>query len=371
MSEELARALVEAKAAFRKSWATLIEQQGFSFEVAQFDTEARRRHMALWDLLIKALKTGRYDDYLAALERDGRMQARSSTRVEAIVNQMIIFMNLIWDVVSDTPATQNNPQVLKLLGDRLNQLRARATTAIITGYQDEARRVQEELARESVQARRERIERTSLQDLIKSVHAFKLNRYAKAATVFSPGDNRNDFYFIMKGRIRLYEFLPDGRAITVSILGVNDVFAQTTGVGSYFRDVYAETMSDAIVACIPEGSLSSLMEQSPLLGQRIIDSFSQQISQSQLLIEGLLGRDVAVRLVNILLKLADEFGMHNAEGQLCIDLGLTHQELADMIGSNRVTVTRKLLELQKKNLISVHNRTIHLLDKRSLEGMVA
>jgi CRP/FNR family transcriptional regulator, cyclic AMP receptor protein len=174
----------------------------------------------------------------------------------------------------------------------------------------------------------------------------------------------------MMGRVRLYEILPDGRAITLSILGVNDVFAQSNNQNNYFHDIYAECMKESIVASIQESALEMLMEQSPLLGSRIIYSFSQQLSQSQVLIEGLLGRDVSLRLINILLKLALEFG--TAEGnRVTIDLGLTHQELADMIGSNRVTVTRKLLELQKKKLIDVQNRTISLLDKKALEELVA
>jgi CRP/FNR family transcriptional regulator len=371
MSEELAKALTEAKVAFRKKWGEMIEQRGFSFEVAKFDPEVRRRHMAMWDLLLKALKTGRYEDYLLALDREGRVQARASSRIESVVGQTSEMMNLVWEVISSTSTIEANPSLLKPLTEKLNGLRSRAETAILTGYMDESRQIQEELAAESAEARRQRLERTSLQDLIKSVHAFKLTRYRESQKIFQPGDNRSVLYFVMMGRIRLYEILPDGRAITLSILGVNDVFAQSNNQNSYFHDIYAETMKDSIVACIQESSLETLMEQSPLLASRIIYSFSQQLSQSQILIEGLLGRDVSLRLVNILLKLATEFGVVQSDGTVSIELGLTHQELADMIGSNRVTVTRKLIELQKKKLINVQNRIIQLVDRRALQELVA
>jgi CRP/FNR family transcriptional regulator, cyclic AMP receptor protein len=370
MSEELAKALMEAKATFRKKWAELIEQRGYGFEVSKFDGDTRRRHAALWEQLVRALKIGRYDDYLVLLEREGRVQARCSTRIEAVVSQMSAMMNMMWDVISSTPTVEVNPGLLKPITERLNNLRARAESSILNGYLDENRLIQEELAAESAEARRLRLERSSLQDLVKSVHAFKLQRYHEGHKIFQPGDNRSILYFVMMGRVRLYEILPDGRAITLSILGVNDVFAQSNNQNNYFHDIYAECMKESIVASIQESALEMLMEQSPLLGSRIIYSFSQQLSQSQVLIEGLLGRDVSLRLINILLKLALEFG--TAEGnRVTIDLGLTHQELADMIGSNRVTVTRKLLELQKKKLIDVQNRTISLLDKKALEELVA
>jgi CRP/FNR family transcriptional regulator, cyclic AMP receptor protein len=371
MTEELAKALMEAKATFRKKWAELSEQRGYGFEVAKFDAETRRRHAALWEQLVRALKIGRYDDYLVLLEKEGRVQARSSTRIEAVVSQMSAMMNMMWDVISSTPTVEAQPILLKPITERLNNLRSRAESSILNGYLDENRLIQEELAAESAESRRLRLERSSLSDLIKSVHAFKLRRYQDGQKIFQPGDNRAILYFVMVGRVRLYEILPDGRAITLSILGVNDVFAQSNNHNSYFHDIYAECMGESIVAAIQESALEMLMEQSPMLGSRIIYSFSQQLSQSQILIEGLLGRDVSLRLINILLKLATEFGTAAVGNKVTIDLGLTHQELADMIGSNRVTVTRKLLELQKKKLIDVQNRTISLLDKKALEELVA
>lgn len=372
MNDELAKALTEAKAAFRKKWGDMIEQHGYGFEVARFDAEVRRRHMVLWDQLLKALRTNRFDEYLAHLEREGRYQARGATRIEAVVTQVSAFMNMVWEVIISTPSVETNPALLRPITEKLNILRARAESSMLNGYIDESRIIQEELANESNESRRLRLERTSLPDLIKSIQAFKLNRYKEGQKIFQPGDNRSVLYFVMVGRVRLYEILPDGRAITLSILSVNDVFAQFINHNSYFHDIYAEAMKDSIVASIQESSLETLMEQSPMLASRIIYSFSQQLSQSQILIEGLLGRDVSLRLINILLKLANEFGVSSKEGdQIAIELGLTHQELADMIGSNRVTVTRKLIELQKKNLIAVQNRTIYILDRQALEDMVA
>lgn len=371
MSEELAKALMEAKATFRKKWSELIEQRGYGFEVAKFDPEVRRRHMALWDQLLKALKTNHDSDYLSFLEREGRLQARASSRIEAVISQLSAMMNLIWDVISSTPSIESNPGLLRPLTEKMNVLRTRAESSILNGFIDETRIIQEELAAESSEVRRLRLERTSLQDLIKSVYAFKMVRYQQSQMIFQPGDNRSVLYFVMTGRVRLYEILPDGRAITLSILGVNDVFAQSSNQNNYFHDVYAEAMKDSIVAAIQESALENLMEQSPLLASRIIYSFSQQLSQSQVLIEGLLGRDVSLRLVNILLKLATEFGVDTPNNGVSIELGLTHQELADMIGSNRVTVTRKLIELQKKKLIKVENRTIFLLNKQALQDMSA
>jgi CRP-like cAMP-binding protein len=62
-------------------------------------------------------------------------------------------------------------------------------------------------------------------------------------------------------------------------------------------------------------------------------------------------RDTAVRLVTALYTLAKGFGRPTADGMTAIALPLTHQALANMIGSNRVTVTRKLIELQRDGVV--------------------
>jgi len=126
VAEDLARALAEAKPVFRKKWSILIDQRGYGFEVAKFDSDVRKRHMALWDQLIRALRTGRYDDYLTLLEKEGRLQARGSTRIEAVVGQMSTMMNMMWDIISNTSMVEINPTLLKPITERFNTLRSRA-----------------------------------------------------------------------------------------------------------------------------------------------------------------------------------------------------------------------------------------------------
>lgn len=372
MSQELASALNDAKPVFRRRWSELVTQRQYDFEVADFSPQVRRRHMALWENLIKGLHTERYEPYLALVEAEGRLQARALSRVESVVSQLTEIMNLVWDVLSTMPAFETDPRLLRPLTEKLNLLRSRAESALLTGFVDENRLIQEELAKESQLSRRYRLEQTSLAELIKSVQSFRLVRYDTGQLIFQPGDRgAGVLFFVMNGQVRLYELLPDGRSISLSILSTNDVFTQSNNRNSYFHDVYAEAMSPTIVARIDEKALENLMIEAPLLAERIIHSFSQQLSQSQTLIQGLLGRDIAARMVKLLLKLAEEFGVSQSDGGVSIGLSLTHQELADMIGSNRVTVTRKLLELQKKHLIKVENHTISIVNLQTLEELAS
>ena len=103
----------------------------------------------------------------------------------------------------------------------------------------------------------------------------------------------------------------------------------------------------------------------------MISNFARRLTESQVLIEDLMNNSINLRLYRTLLELAREFGRTpRAENSVVIDVPLTHQRLADMTGSNRVTVTRKLLELQKRGLIAARGSgSIEILDLRALERL--
>ena len=75
------------------------------------------------------------------------------------------------------------------------------------------------------------------------------------------------------------------------------------------------------------------------------------------MIETLAHRDMGSRLVSFLLILCRDFGIPSSEG-ITIDLKLSHQAIAEAIGSTRVTVTRLLGDLREKRMISIHKKKI-------------
>jgi CRP/FNR family transcriptional regulator, cyclic AMP receptor protein len=109
----------------------------------------------------------------------------------------------------------------------------------------------------------------------------------------------------------------------------------------------AEAMVDSTIAIVDTDSLASIIADSPELAAAMVNGMSRRLTELQTLVEHLLVRDTAVRLATTLLALANRFGRPTADGMIAIALPVTHQSLAGMIGSNRVTVTRKLLELQE------------------------
>ena len=181
---------------------------------------------------------------------------------------------------------------------------------------------------------------------------------SSAATVsFKPGDEVFDarsghgmVFIVRSGCVRLYKQLPKGRSINLGILGPNTVFTQedTTGIAS---GAIAESMVDSTILLVPVEELANVIATSPELAASMVTGMTRRLTEMQTLIEHLLVRNVSIRLAVTLITLATRFGRPAGDGFTQITIPVTHISLANMIGSNRVTVSRKLIELQAAGLM--------------------
>jgi len=175
--------------------------------------------------------------------------------------------------------------------------------------------------------------------------------YTKGQEIFGPGGGGGLVYIVRSGLVRLYKNLPDGRSINLGLLGPNTVFTQEDAYDGFSTGACAEALVDATLSIVDADDLASLIADSPELASAVVHGMTRRLTELQTMVEHLLVRDTSVRLVTTLFTLAVGFGRPTADGMTAITLPLTHQSLANMIGSNRVTVTRKLLELQELGLV--------------------
>ncbi len=112
------------------------------------------------------------------------------------------------------------------------------------------------------------------------------------------------------------------------------------------------------------------LENNPDLSRLMLQGLSSRILQTEMMIETLAHRDMASRLVSFLLILCRDFGIPSPNG-VTIDLKLSHQAIAEAIGSTRVTVTRLLGELRQDELITITKKKITVHDPVSLSQQFA
>ena len=115
-----------------------------------------------------------------------------------------------------------------------------------------------------------------------------------------------------------------------------------------------------IVTIITGGFISAIS-----IGLLLLQGLSSRILQTETMIETLTHRDMSSRLVSFLMVLCRDFGVASEKG-ITIDLRLSHQAIAEAIGSTRVTITRLLGDLKDSGLLNIERKKITVFDPIAL-----
>jgi CRP-like cAMP-binding protein len=194
--------------------------------------------------------------------------------------------------------------------------------------------------------------------------------FRRGEQLFARDTGHGIVYIVRAGCIRIYKVLPDRRQITLALLGPNTLFAQEDSSNRIATGAVAEALTDATVAMVAAGALVNIVENSPQLAAAIVNGMTRRLTELQTLVEQLLIRDTTVRLATTLLTLADLFGKRTTDGLTTIAFPVTHQTLANLIGANRVTVTRRIRELQDQGLVRPIGRNALAVDAGPLRHYV-
>lgn len=132
------------------------------------------------------------------------------------------------------------------------------------------------------------------------------------------------------------------------------------------RSATAETTEPTELFVLKRKDFEHFLEKNPRVTIKLLDVVMNRLRKANEMIEDLSFLDVRSRIMKRILRLAKEFGQVHGEGVL-IDVKLTHQQMADMVGSIRETVTKVLLELQDEHLIFIDKKKIIIRDIKELE----
>ncbi len=191
--------------------------------------------------------------------------------------------------------------------------------------------------------------------------------YERNKTIFFPGDPAERIYFLTKGAVKLSRVYEAGEEITVALLRENSVFgvlSLLTGERSD-RFYHAVAFTPVELLSLQGDQVNQALMENPNLSALMLRGLSSRILQTEMMIETLAHRDMGSRLVSFLLILCRDFGVPGNTG-ITVDLKLSHQAIAEAIGSTRVTVTRLLGDLREKDMISIHKKKITVHDPVTL-----
>lgn len=190
--------------------------------------------------------------------------------------------------------------------------------------------------------------------------------YRKKTVIFSEGEAKEAVYFIHNGMVKTYKTDENGHEQIVSFLKSGDLFPHT---GFFHKSVYpatAETITDSLLLAIPIRSFEQLLLSTPSIAVKVMAVMSEKIAELQKKIQELSGQDVQNRAVSFLLHMAEKYGVLSGNA-ISIDLPITHQEIANSIGTSRETVNRLLNQLRKEQILEIKKNKLIILDIERLK----
>lgn len=195
-----------------------------------------------------------------------------------------------------------------------------------------------------------------------------VQHYAKGDFVFRSGVADSNVYFLRVGKIKVHHLSPVGREVILWFCFPGEIFGLAEVAGGGDRVVNAQV-------CLPSEVLVIAQERFRhfLVGHPQAASLSMQVLASRLRALGemcmdLISNDVRTRVVKLILRLSTCYGSR-VGNETFLDIMLTHQEIADMIGTTRQTVTSSLSTLKRQGILGIDHHRIHVKNHELLNGL--
>jgi len=172
----------------------------------------------------------------------------------------------------------------------------------------------------------------------------------KGTLILSPDKPLEALFLLKKGQVRLYRMNQNGKQFTVDILVDGNIFGETSTLSLTDDQIYAEAMTDTYLCILSKSDFEKFIEQNPKIAIKFINILSTRLKEIYSMSEKIALGDVKNRILYLLLKLSEKTGKRKNEWQT-IDMKLTHQDVANMIGSTRETTSGVMSQLKKEGYI--------------------
>lgn len=193
----------------------------------------------------------------------------------------------------------------------------------------------------------------------------RMRTFPRGTFVYAPRDSADAVLLLASGRVEVHTITDDGKRAILAFIEPGEVFGELAVLGAGTREEYAEACEAATVVLMPTEAFGELIQTHASLSLAVTKLIGLRRRRLERRLKSLLFRSTRQRLIHALLDLAEEYGQSTPQG---VELGirLSHQQLANLIGSTRESVTIALGELQAEKCLRVGRRRIVLTNLEAL-----
>ncbi len=187
--------------------------------------------------------------------------------------------------------------------------------------------------------------------------------YKKGNIIYREGSRLTGFYCITRGILKIFKTGIDGKEQIIRFVKKGDIIAYRSLLSQELACTTAKVIDEAVLCHIPYQTLLYLIQNNWQFSHHMLQIACRELREANDYITDIAQKTVRERLAEVLLLLKDNFNLDNTN---TLQISLTREELANMVGTATESVIRLLSEFKQDKLIDLQGRKIKFLDVAKL-----
>lgn len=194
--------------------------------------------------------------------------------------------------------------------------------------------------------------------------------YARKKEIFLEGDNPDWFYIVMSGKVKVTKISSDGREIIMEVISPCDFFGGFAVLKGFPFPANAVAMEDSEILKLSRKDFLKVIDRFPSVMYSITSNLGERTRGLHETLKNIALERVESRIAALLVKLADRTGDGVNAGETVINMRVTKQDMADMVGTTVETAIRVMSRFRKSGLIADKNGRIAIKDMEALKALI-
>ncbi len=189
---------------------------------------------------------------------------------------------------------------------------------------------------------------------------------ARGRLVYRVNDPAEYVYLLESGRMKIYRLSTGGREVLLWFCLPGEIFGLAEVCHGGERQNCVQACEDSRLLAVRRDDFQCFLERYPGASHLVSDVLARRLRNLGGILQSLAASDVNERVAQLLARLVEDYGRRAPDGDVCLDIPITHQEMANMIGTTRQSVTSALGELRQLGALSTENRRLCVRAARDL-----
>ena len=193
--------------------------------------------------------------------------------------------------------------------------------------------------------------------------------FPEGSVVFLEGQEARGVYILCQGRAKLVTTNAEGKSLILKIAEPGEILGLHACIGGRAHEVTVETLQPSQLTFVRRDDLLRLLSEHPDACLRTAEHLANDCQAAYDLIRSIgLSHSVSEKLARLLLQWSSDGRV--SDGAIRLKIALTHEEMAQLIGTSRETVTRTLSEFKKQRVLELTGSTMVIRNKAALQRLV-